>query len=437
MKIKIGKDLYVNSNTLIRIEWRKWYPALVIHEKFERIVKWILRTIAFVGIATSVISISEWYLSLGFSILIFLIEQFFERTVIEYTVMVFQPPPDFEVEYGQWKTNGFMIPKEKNGVELAHFGPSYLSEEYAQKFFDYLREWVNDSSNDDKENCLVVSLVIEPNEKYTTYFYANLGRKRLDYMFKAFEDASKLEKYGKRQQNFIAQLFYWHTLDFKDGYFIKQFLDFQKSNDPFFFTPSVIQPFGLPPKFLFDSSIKKYHLKVSQRKDIKNNEPEFNFDPAKWKEKKTDDEVIEVSVKEPRDIFDDIQDSFSTSIDVGFMPNHDNSVGAINLCFDGDCVVPYEAYKNLIEQAKGKEVFVTIINNQDTIDLHIKIETVDKEIILPKLNYNKSELEKFIAVNGGGEKIVLLVGYPPANEKKIILGKGMSPQIVGWKIAGQ
>lgn len=434
MKIKIGKDLYVNSNTLVRIEWRKWYPALVIHEKFEKIVKWMLRVIAFVGIATSVISINEWYLSLGLSLLIFLVEQFFERTIIEYTAMVFQPPPDFEVEYGQWKTNGFMIPKERNGIDLPHFGPSYLSEEYAEKFFNYLRSWVNDSSNDDKENCLVVSLVIEPNEKYTTYIYANLGRKRLDYMFKVIEDSSKLEKYGKRQQNFIAQFFYWNTLDFKDGYYIKQFLEFQKSNDPFYFTPSVIQPFGLPPKFLFDCSIKKYHLKVTNRQDIKPNEPEFNFDPAKWKEKKVSKDDVEEVIEKQRDIFDDIQDSLSTAVDVGFMPNQDRSVGAINLCFDGDCVVPYEAYKKLMEQAKEKEVTVVIATHHDTLDLQIKIESVDKEIKLYNLNYDKVEFEKFKAVNGGGEKIVLLVGYPPANEKKIILGNGMSPQIVTWKI---
>lgn len=433
MKIKIGKNLYVNSNTLIRIEWRKWYPTLVIHEKFENVVKWVLRIIAVIGIATSVISINEWYFSLGLSIIIFLIEQFFERTIIEYTAMVFQPPPDFTVEYGQWKTNGFMLPKERNGKDLAHFGPSYLDEEYAGKFFGYLRSWVNDNSNDDKENCLVVSLVIEPNKKYTTYLYANLGRKRLDYMFKAIEKSSKLEKYGKRQQNFIGQIFYWHTLDFKDGYFIKQFLEFQKNNDPFYFTPSVIQPFGLQPKFLFDFSIKKYHLKVTIREDIKRTDPEFNFDPAKWKEKDVKDET-EQEVEVERTIWDDIQESLATAVDVGFMPNEGKSVGAINLCFDGDCVVPYEAYKNLLQQAKGKEVVITISNHQDTIDLQIQIGSIGKEIILPNLNYNKSEFAKFKAVNGGGEQIVLLVGYPPANERKVILGKDMSPQIVTWKI---
>lgn len=116
------------------------------------------------------------------------------------------------------------------------------------------------------------------------------------------------------------------------------------------------------------------------------------------------------------------------------MLNHDRSVGAINLCFDGDCVVPYEGYKNLMERAKEKEVTVAIVTNHDTLDLQIKIEAVDREIKLSNLNYDKPEFEKLKAVNGVGGEIVLLVGYPPANEKKIILENGMSPQIVTWKI---
>ncbi len=167
--------------------------------------------------------------------------------------------------------------------------------------------------------------------------------------------------------------------------------------------------------------------------DIKQTDPEFNFAPAKRKEKDVKDEA-ENEVEVERTIWDDIQESLVTAVDVGFLPNEGNSVGAINLCFDGDCVVPFEAYKNLLEQAKDKEVRITISNHQDTIDLQILIATIDKEIILPNLKYNKSEFAKFKAVNGGGEKIVLLVGYPPANERKVILGQGMSPQIVTWKI---
>ena len=364
MRIKISKGLFINTNTLFRFEWRKWYPALVVHEKFESIVKWTLRIIAFVGIATSVIAIPIWYISLFIAIGIFVVEQFFERTIFEYTALVVQPYPNFEVDYSQWKTNGFMIPTEQNESDLAHFGPSYLDEEYAIKFFKYLRSWVNDSSNDDKENTLVTSIVIEPNERYTTYIYPNIGRKRLDYMFKFIEATNKLEKYGKRQQNLVMQLIFWHTLDFKDGYYIKKFLDFRKPDEPFLFTPSVIQPFGFPPKFLFDCSIKKYHLKIKKRREIKKNEIEFHFNPAKWK---TEDNTIEDEnrINDAKDdIVSDIQKALSGAVDVGFMPNHENSVGAINLCYP-DCEMQLEAYKHLIKQANKKEVIIYIKDNKE------------------------------------------------------------------------
>ena len=431
MKIKVSKNLYVNSNTLFRLEWRKFYPVLVVHEKFEKILKWILRIIAIGGIATSVISIPVWYFSLGLAIIIVLIEQFFERTIFEYTTMIVQPFPEFEIEYAQWKTNGFMLPKKKNDEDLPYFGPSYQDETYATNMFKYFTSWIDDSSNDDKDNNLIVSLIIEPNKEYTTYIYANLGRKRLDNMFKLLGDMSRLEKHGKRQQQFITQMFYWNTLDFKDGYYIKKFLEFKDENDPYYFTPSVLQPFGLSPKFLTEYSIKKYHLKVKKREELLKSEPEYGFNPAKIKDEKKTKDKEDNSIKQS-DILDEIQKSLNNPVDVGFMPNKGKSVGIINLCYDDDCVLQFEAYKHLINEVDSKEVLLRIIDYGEYINLYVHLSSKDKQLLLNNLPYNKENLEEFINVNGGGEKIALLVGYPPANERKIILGKEMSPIVVTW-----
>jgi hypothetical protein len=43
MKIKVSKDFYVNSNTLFRIEWRKYYPILVVHKKMKSVIKWTFK----------------------------------------------------------------------------------------------------------------------------------------------------------------------------------------------------------------------------------------------------------------------------------------------------------------------------------------------------------------------------------------------------------
>lgn len=429
MKIKVSKGLYVDSSTLIRFEWRKYYPALIIHEKFEKILKWILRSIAFVGIATSVVTINLWYVSLGLAIIIFLIEQFFERTAIEYTTMIVQPFPDFEIDYSQWKTNGFMLPIDPNSKELAYFGPSYSDEPYAIKFFTYVRSWVDNDSNDDTQNDLIISLIIEPDEEYTTYLYANPDRKRLDSMFNTIKEQSKLEKFGKRQQQFVSQMYYWKTMDFKDGYNIKKFLEFQKNGKPFILSPSVLQPFGLPPKFLHEHAIKKYHLKVKKRSELSRSDTEYQFPPEKLKEK--DQEKRKPYVP---DVFSEIQDVLSKSEDVGFMSNEGSKAGVINLCFK-DPTLAFEGYKILLEKSVDEEVILTFHEHDKFLDILIEVPGLQKRILLNNLNFNKPEFNSFRKNMGGGPKVVLVVGYPPASGRQIILSKGMSPLVVTWKFA--
>jgi len=261
MKIKISERLYVDSRTLFRLEWKKFYPVLVLHEKYEKKAKWILRVLAFVGIASSVIAIPLWYLSLGLSIIIFGLEQFFEKIGFEYTTIIFQPPPEFTIDYSQWITNAFMIPLPENKVDKCYFGPSYRDKEYAQEFFKYLKSWNNDSDID-KDNNIVISFIIEATEEYTTYLYANPDRKNLNELFSEIKEKSKLSKYGKKQQRLVFQSIYWHTLPYRDGLLIKQFLEKVKPNGEFFFTPTVFKGENVRPEYLYDDSIFKFHYKI-------------------------------------------------------------------------------------------------------------------------------------------------------------------------------
>ena len=40
MKIKKG-DWKIESSSLVNIEWRNKIPRLIVHEKYEKIVKWV------------------------------------------------------------------------------------------------------------------------------------------------------------------------------------------------------------------------------------------------------------------------------------------------------------------------------------------------------------------------------------------------------------
>lgn len=274
MKIKIAKDLYVELYTLVRVEWTKFYPVLVVHERFEKWVKWILRSLAFIGIATSVITIEQWYNSLILSIIIFLVEQFFERAIFEYTTLVIQPFPDFEIDYGQWKTNGFLL--ARNNTDLSYIGPAYEDADYAKKFFSYIKMW-NSNMDEDKDNNVIISFVIEPNEKYTTYIYPNTETKKIDKFFKKAAKKNALKKYGKRQQQFVAQMIFWHTLPFRDGSFIKTFLQMYRPQDSFYFIAHTVQSNNIPMESFTDSYILKHGYKLKRREELTSEDIEFHF----------------------------------------------------------------------------------------------------------------------------------------------------------------
>ncbi len=279
MKITIKNKIKVELSSLIRLEWKNFLPVLTIHERFEKLVKWTLRILTFIGIATSIISIDEWYISLSLSILLFLIEQFFERTVFEYTTFVSLPFPDFDIDYSQWKTNGFLVSHNKAIEPLSYMGPSFQNRDYAMRFFNYLMSWNWDSSIDD-ENTIVVSFVIEPDEKYTTYIYSNPGRKIIDRIFEAEAKKNQLSKYGKRQQKLFTQMIFCNTLDFKEGYLIKQFLEAVKPQDQFYFLPTVLpQNPGEAPEYLYDYAILKSEYRLRSRAEIGKNDVEHYLRP--------------------------------------------------------------------------------------------------------------------------------------------------------------
>jgi hypothetical protein len=279
MKIKIKGGLKVELNTLVRLQWKGWLPMLTIHERFEKPVKWILRILTFIGIATSLVTIDEWYLSLGLALILLGVEQFFERAVFEYTTIVMLPLPDFDIDYSQWKTNGFRIANVVTEEIQSYMGPSFVSRDYAIRFFNYLMSW-NWDSNIDDENSIVVSIVIEPNEKYTTYIYSNPQNKKLDIIFNQQAKQNELSKYGKQQQKLFTQMIFYNTLDFKPGYFIEQFLNRQSPNQKFNFVPSVLpNQHGQEPEFLYDYAIVKFGYRLKNRNQIGKNDVEYYLKP--------------------------------------------------------------------------------------------------------------------------------------------------------------
>ncbi len=277
MKIRVG-NWKIDSRTLLRFEWRKFYPKLIVHEKFEKKIKWTLRILTAIGIGTSIVSLPPVY-SLILTLALLGIEQFFEKVLFEYTIFIIQPFPDFEVEYNQWLTNGYLFPNPDYQEEYNlkyHFGPTYKDREYAINFFEYLMAWnqVTNPTND-LDNNICISFVLEDDNSYTTYLYANPNRKWLDDMFNQYRKTVQLEKYGKNQQSMVMQMIYWKNIKIVEGTLFTKFINEQPQNGEFYFMPFYIEN-GTPVP-IEGIKILKRHYNYRKRSEINENDIEYHY----------------------------------------------------------------------------------------------------------------------------------------------------------------
>ena len=276
MKIKVG-NWKVDSKTLIRFEWRKYYPKLIVHEKFEKHIKWILRILAFIGIVISFL-VLPYFAGIIVTIVLFGIQTLIEKTLFEYSIMIIQPFPDFEIDYDQWITNGYFLTNEQiEGHDNFpnYFGPAYKDENYAFQFFSYIREW-NQNKDTDFDNNICISFIYESDVSYSTYLYANPHRKWLNESFNSAKDTLKLEKYGKAQQSMVVQMVYWKKLKMTNGMFFTKFIESQKNrkNKEFYFAPFVHKDGKI--FYIDELKVLKVDFKVKSRSELTENEIEYH-----------------------------------------------------------------------------------------------------------------------------------------------------------------
>ncbi len=196
-------------------------------------------------------------------------------------------------------------------------------------------------------------------------------------------------------------------------------LDIQIDKVPIY----TLNSFGLQNKTMFPNS-KAVRQFLNDR---------FRFDK---------DEIIELSpfrnfknLKKSieKDMFLNLESSLVKCDEVGFMPNSDNNAGTILFCFQSPGS-PYSIYSEFIQINSAKKIKISIKEHNDLIDLKIINKELGKDIAIKNLNYDKSQFDFFKSINGGGPAIILLIGYPPAKDHKIIFKKDVQPLVLTWEI---
>jgi hypothetical protein len=272
---KKSKKAKVYKPEYYRFHWdwlkSKWF----VHETKEYKVKWGLRTITVLGIAASFL-IPVPILSGSIAILLACFQIFLEKSVIEYTSMIAQVPPNFKLELDQWINNAIGIPQQ-NGVPIA-FGPAYKSEDYVYKIWRYIGSWNNNLRLDTEDN-ISVSIIIEENETYSTYIYSSPFKKSLAKQFELMAKEKGSSKLS--QMRYYIGYIFGKNLHLVSGGQIDSFLKSYKEGQEYLFAPSVIDNSTGDAKILHHIGFVKHHLKVRRRHELTKADPEYELTPER------------------------------------------------------------------------------------------------------------------------------------------------------------
>ncbi|MGB2814984.1 MAG: hypothetical protein WBC50_00605 [Dehalococcoidales bacterium] len=253
--------------TLITLRWKRGIPRLVIHEKYEKLVKWSLRAVTVMAIVSSIGFMPIWYFELVLAIVIVAVEQFIERSVFLYTIFYWQPLPDFKWDIGQeWVSMGFASPVPRGERELNVVGPVFKIESYAHEFFELLRRW-NYDYQEDRENNICLSFVTV-NDGYFVFIYPNLARHTIKETFSEIEEMKKIEKYGKEPQPFVVQFIFCKHFTYASNSMFNKFWQEQPEGQPYWLQPFIQNSDGTCRILFSEKPILKFQVKIGPRSQL-------------------------------------------------------------------------------------------------------------------------------------------------------------------------
>lgn len=266
----------IKRKSLISVRWQKHLPRLVIHEKYEKTTKWFLRILTACAIISSVIAFPIWYISLSVAIVLFLIEQFFEKSIFQYTTIYVHPMPDFTYDPKEWKAMAFAFPQDSDPRLLNVVGCAFATEEYAHKFFKLLKAW-NYGEAEDKNNNICLSFIVENEKKYSVYLYPNPKRRTVDQFFQEAEEFQKYEKYGKEHQRLTMQMIFSERFPYGATSQLKMFIEKQSLDRPFWLKPFIVKENGESEMLYSEDPVLKYHYKFKNSHELNKNEIEYQL----------------------------------------------------------------------------------------------------------------------------------------------------------------
>lgn len=285
--IKIRNKLILLNNRrkgLITINYQDKIPHIILHEKYETFVKWLIRILIILGILLSFLTL-PWQYSVITSIILVVIEIILEKIIFKYRTLFIQPIPRYRLN--SWLAMVFLIPLQE-GIQ-SKIGMLFDDEKTAQEIFTCLMAW-NYFEEADPDNNIQITFVIENEEEYSTYIYPTYSRKSI-ILAKTYIERKKLEnKEIKEHEQLVMTPIFCRTFGNPPNSSFRLFLSKYNEGAPFEFGvfargnnfPEMVE--GNPILLSYNASqgvyesesIKKNHLKIIHRSELTDEDLEYH-----------------------------------------------------------------------------------------------------------------------------------------------------------------
>lgn len=246
--------VFRRADRFFYFSFKNWVPKIHINDRFERMVKWVIRTATVIGVLSSVFAFSEWYLNLGLALLLLIIGQLLEKAIFVFFTFYIAAIPEYDAS--DWSGMAWVLSVDPNE---SHFevGIIFSSREAAQRIFPVIKHWCK-TGDIDNTNLIQISVVVNENSnEYHVYIFQNT-EKDPDYVQwkKKMDDSQPT----KEHRSNIMQIMLCKGFKYSSSFFPK-FSERYRNGDSFDFVAYIIEG-GRPVLLENLGVIRKKELKI-------------------------------------------------------------------------------------------------------------------------------------------------------------------------------
>lgn len=257
---------------LTRLRWHRRLPRLLLHESFQKPIKWTIRAVTAVGVLACLLTLPIPY-ALILSVALVALTALLENSVFFYTSLFVQPMPHFRYDPSKWKAMFYLSIGKPSPTSRKIVGLVFSDDDYARCFFELLRAWNYDSAVDTDDNIRLSFITDE--DAYYVYLYPNPMRSSVTAAFGQVKEDHLLDKYGKEHQGIIMQLVLCHEFATSSGYALRILTEYHEQGRPFKLAAYLYREGQDPLPIDSVEPIEKRHFKAKIALDL--NEKDFEY----------------------------------------------------------------------------------------------------------------------------------------------------------------